>query len=222
MALFQLDPRSIASRVRLSSALMPVPSLPASLARGTVGFMLVSVAGFAPWPIFERWFRAQGEAALYLTCTAMFIGLSGPFLHRLIIGPGSMPRFYKLFTLAFAAYAVVWVALWMGLRGDLGSIAGLLGGTAAMGVILALAFDAKRAIVKTIVALFVLNTLGYYFGGRVAGKLAIDHRAAGMLLWGACYGLGFGCGLGFAFYFCQERVRDTLLSSPAATTGVRR
>ncbi|MEI9895335.1 MAG: hypothetical protein WDN28_15960 [Chthoniobacter sp.] len=204
MALFQLDPESIAARVRASSHATPPPTLASSLARGVLGFTVVSVAGFLPWPILDRWFSHPTEMELYLSCTAVFIGLSGPCLHRLIIGPGSLSRFYALFALAFIAYAVLWVTFWVMLRGDAGGLLGLLGGTAAMGAILALAFDHPRAMPKVIAALFVLNALGYYAGGKIEGKLAIDHRLVAMLLWGACYGIGFGAGLGAAFYFCRN------------------
>jgi hypothetical protein len=92
-------------------------------------------------------------------------------------------------------------------------IGGLLGGTAVMGVILALAFAAARAMAKVIAALFVLNTLGYFAGGWVEGKLIGDHRLAAMLLWGVCYGIGFGAGLGAAFHFCQESAREEIRRS---------
>lgn len=210
MALFQLDPQSIAARAKASADAPPQPTLAVSVWRGVVGFTFVSVAGFSPWAIFDRWFHSMREMQLYLACTAVFIGLSGVCLHRLIIGPGSLSRFYKLFSLAFVAYAMVWVAFWVWLRGDLGSITGLLCGTAVMGVILALAFDAPQVIPQTIAALFVLNTLGYFVGGWIAGKLVIDHQLAAMLVWAVCYGIGFGAGLGIAFHLCQERVRAML------------
>ena len=213
MALFQLDPESIVARVRATGAVAHPPTLGESLLRGVLGFTVVSVAGFSPWPIIGQWFHAVGEVGLYVACTTVFIGLSGICLHRLIIGPGSLSRFYRLFSVAFVAYAVAWVAMWMWLRGDEGSIGGLLAGTAIMGGILAFAFAAQRAVLKIIVALFALNTLGYYVGGWVEGKLAIDHRLAGMMLWGVCYGLGFGAGLGVAFYLCQERARAALLNA---------
>ena len=76
-----------------------------------------------------------------------------------------------------------------------------------MGAILAYAFDAPRTALKIILALFILNTLGYYAGGKIEGKLAIDHRLAAMLLWGGCYGIGFGAGLGVAFHVCQAQAR---------------
>jgi hypothetical protein len=210
MSLFQLDPQSIATRVRAASALPPLPTLGASVVRGVIGFTLLSIAGFAPWPILDLWFRRGTEMQLYTFCTAIFIGLSGPLLHQLIIGPGSLSRFYKLFAPAFIAYAAVWIAFWVWLRGRNGEIAGLLGGTAAMGAILAFAFDAQRSVLKIIAALFTLNALGYFAGGWFEGKLAMDHRLTAMMLWGVCYGIGFGAGLGLAFHLCQADARTAL------------
>jgi hypothetical protein len=219
MALFQLDPQSIAQRVQASGQPPRVPTLGAAVLRGIIGFTLVSVAGFAPWPIIDRWFPWMGEMGLYVTCTAVFIGLSGLLLHRLIIGPGSLPRFYKVFTLAFIAYVIAWAAFWIWLRSEVGEIAGLLGGTAVMGTIFAFAFDARRAVVKIIAALFVLNAAGYYAGGWFEGKLVIDHRLTAILLWGICYGMGFGAGLGMAFHFCQTRARALIGDGGTPRTG---
>ena len=147
---------------------------------------------------------------MYAACAVLFIGLSGPLLHRLIIGPGSLPRFTMLFGTAFLANAVLWVAAYWRLGGHLGSLVGLLAGTAAMGGILAAAFEAKGAAVKSIAALFILNTLGYYVGWWVEMPLSKTHRTAAMLLYGVFYGLGLGAGLGLAFYFCQQAVRERL------------
>lgn len=207
MGLFGLDPESIATRALASGRPIRLPTLAESLLRGTVGFMLVSIAGFAPWPIMEHWGRGLSGVHLYLACAAAFLGMSGVCLHRLIIGPGSLSGFYKLFALAFGAYSVAWVSLWMILRGDMGSFGGLLGGAVAMGAILALAFDAYRTLPHVIATIFTLNTIGYYLGGRLAGKLAIAHRPLGMLLWGAAYGIGLGAALGVAFYLCQTEAR---------------
>ena len=210
MSLFQLDPQSIAARVRAADDRTPLPTCAASVVRGIVGFTLLSIAGFLPWPILDLWFRRGTETQLYISCIAIFIGLSGPLLHRLIIGPGSLARFYKLFALAFVAYAAVWIRFWVWLRGPEGEIAGVLGGAAAMGAVLAFAFDAQRSLLKIIVALAVPSALGYFAGGWFEGKLAIDHRLVAMLLWGVCYGIGFGAGLGLSFHICQTRARAAL------------
>jgi len=225
MSWFQLDPASVAHRARTGGQRTEVPGLGASLRRGIVGFTLLSVAGFAPWAITGRWFyRHLGEGGLYAVCALVFIVLSGPLLHRLILGPGSLARFYKLFGLTFAAYAVLWVTGWMTLRGHLGSLAGLSAGTAMMGWMLACAFDDKRAALKVTVVLFVLNSIGYFAGGWIEGAVTgmkqwplfgtvLEKPAQAMLaklLWGVCYGIGFGAGLGFAFHRYQERTREAL------------
>lgn len=225
MGWFQLDPENIANRARSTGSSADVPSLPASLWRGTIGFTIVSVAGFAPWALFGRWFyRNVGEAGLYAVCAIVFIVLSGLLLHKLIIGPGSLPRFYKLFGVSFAAYSVAWILGWMLLGGHMGSIVGLLAGTSLMGWMLVRAFEAREALLPVIAALFLLNTLGYYVGGWVEAPLmrmenfsllgwtpakSVQIRSA-MLLWGVFYGAGFGAGLGLAFFLCQRRARALL------------
>ncbi len=209
MAWFQLDPHGLAGRAREAGS--AVPSLRTSLVRGTVGFTVVSVAGFVSWAIFGRWLgRHLGEAGMYAVCALVFIGLSGPLLHRLILGPGSLVRFYKLFGVSFTAYSVAWIAGWMALRGHLGSVAGLFAGTAVMGWMLCLAFEARRELVKVVGALFVLNSLGYFLGGEVEGVLIRQHALTAMLSWGVGYGLGLGAGLGLAFHFCQAQARALL------------
>ena len=92
MSCFQLDPQSVVDRVTASGAPVQIPSLAGSLLRGILGFTIVSVAGFAPWALGGRLLqRSVGEAGMYAACAVTFIGLSGLVLHRLIIGPGSLP-----------------------------------------------------------------------------------------------------------------------------------
>ena len=236
MSWFQLDPSSIAERARTGGAPPTVPSLSASVGRGVVGFTIVSVAGFAPWALGGRWLhRAAGEAGMYAACAIVFIGLSGLLLHRLIIGPGSLGRFYKVFSIAFAAYAAAWMGGWMSLHGHAGSLVGLLAGTAIMGWLLAKAFDATSETSRVIVVLFVFNSLGYFLGGWVEGRMsalkelsffgmALARSARlkiAMLSWGVCYGIGFGAGLGWAFYLCQSCARS-LLMEPQRPEGAAR
>src|SRR5206468_4269021 len=164
--MFGLDPQSIVERVKTSGQPPRVPTLGQSVLRGMIGFTLVSLGGFAPWVLAGRWFyRNAGEAGLYAVCAVVFIGLSGLLLHRLIIGPGSLIRFYKIFSLAFVAYAIAWTIGWMALGGNAGSIAGLLAGTAAMGAILAQGFAARGAALKLVAVLFVANAAGYFVDG---------------------------------------------------------
>ena len=216
MGWFGLDPQSIADRVKASGAPVRVPSLTESIVRGAAGFSVLSVAAFTPW-VFAG--RRLGETGMYAACAALFIGLSGPLLHRLILGPGSLPRFTKLFALAFVANAVGWTSGYMILRGHAGSLVGLLAGTAAMGGVIAVAFEARNEALKSIAALFVLTTLGYYVGWWVEAPLSKTHRTAAMLLYGVFYGLGLGAGLGLAFHFCQNAARGNLSSSAGPLTS---
>ena len=228
---FQLDAESVASRVQASGRPADVPSLASSLCRGIIGFPIISLAGFAPWAIGGRWFyKNLGEAGLYGVCALVFIATSGLVMHRLIIGPGSLSRFYKLFSLAFAAYSVAWMAGWMALRGHPGSIVGLLAGTILMGLILTWAFNVRDQALRVIIALFVLNSAGYFIGGWVEAMgasmagISLTRSTQAMLsksLWGVCYGLGLGAGLGLAFYLCQARTRALLQSKPLIDANKR-
>jgi len=220
MSWFQLDSESVAARVRASGHPPEIPCLGDSVRRGIGGFTVVSVAGFAPWAVFGRWFyRNIGEMGLYSVCGFVFIGLAGLLMHRLILGPGSLSRFYKLFALSFAAYSAAWIGGWMALRGHSGSIAGLLAGTAIMGWMLALAFDSGGKTIKVIAVLFLLNSLGYFIGGVVEGAgfrfpgTSLSKSTQVIIaksLWGVCYGIGFGAGLGMAFHMCQAKTRVLL------------
>jgi len=225
--MFGLDPESIVNRVKASGQPPSVPALGESVLRGALGFTLVSLGGFAPWVLAGRWFyRNVGEAGLYAACALVFIGLSGWLLHRLIIGPGAVVRFYKLFSLAFLAYAVLWTAGWMALGGTVGGLVGLLAGTAAMGAILACGFAAWKVSPMIITLLFVTNAAGYFIGEWAYNAIAslpesqslgtgLDRRTRGILAkaaWGLFYGIGFGAGIGFAFHACQAKVRKVLAS----------
>lgn len=220
MRWFQLDPESVAHRQKASGRPIEVPSRRAFVLRGVLGFTIVSVIGFAPWTLAGDWFyRHIGEAGLYAVCAIVFMGSAGLLLHPLILGPGSLPRFYALFSTAFAPYAVAWIAAWMLVGGHVGSLVGLLAGTVLMGWILARAFDASRELPKVVAALFLLNALGYFAGGVTDGwiwrmeGLPLPEGArliAARTSWAILYGAGFGAGLGWGFYLCQGPTRARL------------
>lgn len=223
--MFGLDPQSIVDRAKASGQAVSPPGLRASLLRGTLGFTLVSLGGFAPWVLGGRWFYQNvGEAGLYAACAIAFIGLSGLLLHKLIIGPGSLTRFYQIFGLAFLAYSTLWTLGWMLLGGVKGGIVGLLAGTTGMGVVLAQGFAARGATLKIVTALFLTNAAGYFIGswaydGVLALKegnplgIVLDRTTRAILsktAWGLCYGLGFGAGIGLAFHACQSKARSLI------------
>lgn len=231
MSWLQLSPEETLERIRRSTAgdaAASVPSLRSSVLRGTLGFTAVSIAGFVPWAIFGRPIsRAVGEAGMYACCALVFMALSGPLLHRLIAGPGSLKRFLALFSAAFTVYSVLWIIGWMTLRGHPGSLVGLGAGTASMAWVLTRAFRAGREWLAVFLLLFVLNAAGYFIGGWVEGAVMNQADPAwfgspvprrtqartAMLLWGVFYGLGFGAGLGLAFHRCQQGLRS-LIGSP--------
>jgi hypothetical protein len=202
---------------------MPLPTLAASIRRGVIGFTLTSVAGFLPWAVTGKWFRGHGgELAMYGVCALVFISLSGLLLHRLIMGKGSLGRFYALFSLAFSAYSAAWILGWMSLHGHAGSLVGLLAGTAVMGWMLTTAFEAQGQTLRVVAALFVLNACGYFVGGWIEEALVgLPECSTGgitlakptqlmvaKLQWGLCYGIGLGAGLGVAFHLCQSAARE--------------
>jgi hypothetical protein len=221
--MFGLDPQSIITRAKTTSQPVHLPTLGESITRGMIGFTLVSLGGFAPWVLAGGWFyRNTGELGLYAVCAVVFIGLSGVLLHRLILGPGSLSRFYQIFSLAFVGYAVAWTIGWMVFRGVTGSVVGALAGIAVMGGILAIGFDAGKEFLKIFAVLLLTNVAGYFIGEWAYNlvKALKEGNASGLVLeqstramgskaaWGLFYGVGFGAGIGWAFYLCQAKARS--------------
>ena len=178
-------------------------TLRSSILRGSLGFTVVSVAAFAVWAFAAKWFQTRGgELAMYAACAAVFLGLSGPLLHRLVQGPGSLRRFYTTFVPAFIDYAVVWCLAWFKLGGRFGEWVGSAGGSLAFVVALAVLMKNFKALPMATLVLFILHSAGYFIGGEVyyaSAKGALDR-----LLWGVLYGLGFGAGIGHAYWAMQR------------------
>jgi hypothetical protein len=222
MAWFQLDPDSTLERIRRSGRPAPAPTLAASLVRGIIGFALLGVAGFFPWVLGLG--RTLGEGGMYAACAAVFIALSGVFLHSLLIGPGSLARFYPVFALGFGAYAAVYSAFWFAVKFPGRDYAGIVLGSLCFAAVLCAAFGRWRALPPVVAALAVLQAGGYFLGGVVyqqAGALAgteslgieWTRRDASQLartLWGVFYGIGFGAGIGLAFHVVQAELRARL------------
>ncbi|HET6669636.1 MAG TPA: hypothetical protein VFH15_05330 [Pyrinomonadaceae bacterium] len=174
-----------------------------SLLIGGLGFGLVSLCVFATVAFGERWMYTRlGLAGAYLVWTALFILLGGAVLGSLVVGRWRVPKFYLLFGLAFFAYAVGWTGAYFALRGVAGEWVGSLVGSLLMGSVFAIGFGVWRSALSFSAVLFVANSVGYFLGSALNNALG---GRAGMLLWGAAYGLFLGAGLGAILHLAQTR-----------------
>jgi len=201
MRCFGLTPDQVLARNSVAANYKPSPSLPASMVYGGLSFGAVSVVAYSIWA-----FRLiQGTGAMYAAIAAIYLGATGLALSRLVLGPGAMRRFVLLFAAAFLLYAAAWCMFWFGLKGkhhaDLwGSAVGL----AAMAWLLQRAFGKGGDFLAVFAVLFTFHSLGYYLGDVL---YATVRGSTGRLLWGAAHGLGFGAGLGYVLFRCQEPLK---------------
>ncbi len=197
MKFFGLAPSSVPGSG--APAESKAPGLPFSIVYGSVSFGAVSLLAYSIWA-----FRlVPGAGAMYATTALVYIGLSGLALSRLVAQPGAWKRFPACFALVFLVYAVCWCAFWFGLKGKYrADLYGALAGLLAMTWLLQRAFGSQGGTFRLFSVLFALHSVGYYLGGEL---YALVGKSAGQLLWGAAHGLGFGAGLGYVLYHCQNR-----------------
>ena len=177
---------------------------------GTLRFGLASLLVYATVASGERWmYQHVGLMGAYGVWTLLFISLGGFALKPLVVQPKAKRTFWRWFSLAFFAYAAGWMASYFTLSGTAGEWLGSLVGSATLGMVLAVVFDAHRRYPRISAELFVAHSAGYFLGEWLHHSL---HGRIGMLLWGVCYGLGFGFGLVRALYLAQ-----TADATPAAS-----
>lgn len=182
-------------------------TLAGAMVYGALSFGAVSVLAYSVW----AYRLIHHELALYATVAAIYIGLTGLGLSRLVGGRGTAPRFALLFAVAFLAYALAWCACWFGLHGKhQADLWGTALGLAAMTLLLQRAFGATGGFLRAFAVLFLAHTVGYYAGEALYA--AVGH-SAGRLLWGALHGLGFGAGLGCVLHRCQAPLKIRLRSA---------
>jgi len=201
MRIFGLTPDSVLARAPLVHSRAPA-SLAYAMIYGALSFGAVSVLAYSIW----AYRLIPGTGAMYASIAAIYIGLTGLALSRLVLGAGATGRFALLFAAAFAVYALAWCAFWFGLKGkhhaDLwGAAVGLLG----MALMLSRAFGKRGDVLALFAVLFTCHSLGYYLGDVL---YATVRGAAGRLLWGAAHGLGFGAGLGYVLFQIQAALRS--------------
>jgi hypothetical protein len=184
---------------------------------GALMFGVVGVVVFGLWagtgPAMYRW---GGEVGAYLVWAAVFMGMAGLGLGRLVVGRDNRLRFLGCFALAFGAYSAVWMAAWFVFPNRTGEVAGAMAGTAVFALILCRAFEAPASWSDTALYLFIGNAAGYFAGDLAHRWLGGD---AGKLAWGLLYGLGFGAGIGASLYAVQAEIRRRIRE--AQVSGIR-
>jgi hypothetical protein len=164
-------------------------------------FGLASLLVYATVAFGQRWmYRNLGLAGSYAAWTLLFIWFGGLALKPLVVQPKAKRTFWRWFSLAFFAYAAGWIVSYFTLRGTLGESLGSLVGSASLGLVLAVALGAPNRYVRISLELFATHSAGYFLGEWLHHSV---HGRIGMLLWGVCFGLGFGLGLARALYFAQ-------------------
>ena len=187
------------------------PNSASAMVYGGVVFGLVSVVAYSIWA-FKL---VPGEVALYSTIAAVYMGLSGFALSRLVQPGAARTRFPFVFAAGFLLYAICWCAFWFGLRGKYqGDVWGAAVGLAALAWLLRRSFGSTHAFLPLFGVLFALHTVGYTLGDVL---YAVVRGTEGRLLWGAAYGAGFGAGLGYVIFHCQRAAQ--VVTSPTFHTS---
>ncbi|HEV7903378.1 MAG TPA: hypothetical protein VGO96_06015 [Pyrinomonadaceae bacterium] len=195
----------------ITSASASAPSFRRSLVWGGLSFGVVSLCVFATVAFVERWMYARlGLSGAYLVWTLLFIIPGGAVFNALVVGERRGIKFYLLFGAAFFAYAVGWVSAYFMLSGGAaGEWVGSLAGSVLMGLVFAAGFGVLRNAPMLCVILLVANSAGYFLGSALNDFIG---GRAGMLLWGAAYGLCLGAGLGAVLHVAQEARRASALT----------
>lgn len=144
-------------------------------------------------------------AAMYAATAAIYVGLAGLALGRLVTDPAGRRRFSLLLAAGMAAYAILWCVAWFGMRGKFhADFWGAAAGLAAMTAILRRHLGTRADFLPLWAVLILCHGAGYQLGSDLYG---IVRGPAGRLLWGAAHGFGFGAGLAYLIVQCLKHPR---------------
>jgi hypothetical protein len=190
-----------------------------AILNGAWRFALVSVLAFGFWAIQPKILpKNYGEPATFVGCLIAFAVFAEIFLVPLVHPPNARRKFNGSFIPAFVVYAAVWSACWFAQKIPAREWVGSALGCAAFAAILHWRLGAREGLWKAMLVLIVTHTAGYYFGGKVfymarhppefiASWPRENIWTLAKLMWGLCYGLGFGAGIGYAFDRFQRAAR---------------
>jgi hypothetical protein len=200
-----------------------------AILNGAWRFALVSVLAFGFWALESKILpRNFGEAWTFAGCLLFFVLFTEIFMVKLVREPDARRKFNRSFLPAFIIYAIVWSAFWFALHSRAGEWLGSALGCAAFAAILGRQLGAKSGYAQVIIFLIATHAAGYFLGGKVfymarnppdflASWPKQDIWMLAKFMWGLCYGLGFGAGIGYAFHIFQRPPANVSpIASPSA------
>lgn len=170
---------------------------------GVIGFGAASLAVFGSWAFLGKWFYGTlGEAGAYIVWLVMYLGLGCESMKGLIPGNNQRLRFFKIFSSSFAAYALLWIVVWMSFRNATGEWLAAVFGSLGMAMLICSAFKNFKEWQRVWIVLAISNTTGYFIGSWLHARMPMPW---GAVAWGVSYGFFFGGGIGPAFWFARTR-----------------
>ena len=168
---------------------------------GVLGFGLASLAVFGSWAFLGGWFyHTLGEAGAYVAWLVLYLGIGCEVMKGLIPGPGARWRFFKVFSTSFAAYAILWIVVWMAMRNKTGEALAAVFGSLAMGLCICAFLGNTKEWHRVWMVLTISNASGYFIGSWLHATMGMPW---GAVAWGVAYGFFFGGGIGPAFWFAR-------------------
>lgn len=168
---------------------------------GVVGFGLASLAVFGSWAFLGKWFYGTlDELGAYLVWTVMYLGIGCESMKGLIPGAHSRFKFFKIFSISFAVYALLWIVVWMTFKNSTGEWLASIFGSLGMAMLICWAFKNLKEWHKVWIALAISNMTGYFIGSWLHAHIPMP---MGAVAWGVAYGFFFGGGIGPAFWIAR-------------------